>query len=54
MTWTPIWQGITFDQFQAFCKFLNNIADFETAIKLFSFANMDIAKGTTIPFDLRS
>uniref|UniRef100_A0A131Z654 Mitochondrial aspartate/glutamate carrier protein n=1 Tax=Rhipicephalus appendiculatus TaxID=34631 RepID=A0A131Z654_RHIAP len=36
--------GITFDQFKAFCQFLNNLDDFSIAMRMFTYANKPISQ----------
>ncbi|CAN7989461.1 unnamed protein product, partial [Ixodes hexagonus] len=40
----PEEKGITFDQFRAFCQFLNNLDDFAIAMRMFTFANKPISQ----------
>ncbi|XP_064473701.1 calcium uptake protein 3, mitochondrial-like isoform X2 [Ornithodoros turicata] len=40
----PEEKGITFDQFKAFCQFLNNLDDFAIAMRMFTFANKPISQ----------
>ncbi|XP_077540715.1 mitochondrial calcium uptake 3 isoform X4 [Haemaphysalis longicornis] len=40
----PEEKGITFDQFKAFCQFLNNLDDFSIAMRMFTYANKPISQ----------
>ncbi|XP_067121660.1 calcium uptake protein 3, mitochondrial isoform X2 [Centruroides vittatus] len=40
----PDEKGITFEQFKAFCQFLNNLDDFAIAMRMFTFANQPISQ----------
>jgi Ca2+-binding EF-hand superfamily protein len=37
-------QGITFDEFRAFCQFLNNLDDFNVAMKMYTLADRPISQ----------
>lgn len=38
-------QGITFDEFRDFCRFLNNLDDFSIAMRMYTLADRAISKG---------
>ncbi|XP_076344769.1 mitochondrial calcium uptake 3 isoform X4 [Tachypleus tridentatus] len=40
----PEEKGITFEQFKAFCQFLNNLDEFAIAMRMFTFANQPISQ----------
>ncbi|XP_022656621.1 calcium uptake protein 3, mitochondrial-like isoform X5 [Varroa destructor] len=40
----PETRGISFEQFKAFCQFLNNLEDFAITMRLFTFANQPISE----------
>lgn len=40
-------QGITFEEFFAFCQFLNNMEDFSIAMRMYTLADHPISKGKT-------
>ena len=41
-------QGITFDEFRDFCRFLNNLEDFAIAMRMYTLADRAISKGNLI------
>lgn len=44
-------QGITFDEFRDFCRFLNNLDDFSIAMRMYTLADRAISKGKHIEWD---
>lgn len=38
-------QGITFNEFRDFCRFLNNLEDFAIAMRMYTLADRAISKG---------
>lgn len=44
-------QGITFDEFRDFCRFLNNLDDFSIAMRMYTLADRAISKGNNIEWD---
>lgn len=38
-------RGITFEEFHAFCQFLNNLEDFTIAMRMYTLADHPISKG---------
>lgn len=43
-------QGITFEEFFAFCQFLNNMEDFSIAMRMYTLADHPISKGSLIKY----
>lgn len=49
----PEQKGISFEQFKAFCQFLNNLDDFAITMRMFTFANQPISQGESALFPNR-